>query len=163
MGAPGSAGKLDAAGLRIAIVASRYNEDVVESLVEGAAAALRAHGSGEAGAEIHWVPGAFEIPIAAQALAETRRFDAIVALGCVIRGETAHFEHVATACARGLLEVSLGSGVPCVFGVLTTYTRDQAERRTRDAPNGDGNKGREAAEAAIEMARLVRSLREPRS
>ncbi|MGH7776099.1 MAG: 6,7-dimethyl-8-ribityllumazine synthase [Candidatus Dormibacterales bacterium] len=159
MGRRGGAASLDATGLRIAIVASRYNEDVVGALLEGAAAALKEHGVDAGGVLISWVPGSFEIPLAALALAESGRFDAIVALGCVIRGETAHFEHVAGACAQGLVEVCLKTGIPCAFGVLTTYTREQAERRARDSPQGEGNKGREAAEAAIEMARLLPALR----
>ncbi|MGH7904580.1 MAG: 6,7-dimethyl-8-ribityllumazine synthase [Candidatus Dormibacteraceae bacterium] len=159
MGERGKLGSLDATGLRVAIVAARYNPDIVESLVEGASAALAEHGAPGLEEAVRWVPGCFEIPIAALALAGTGRVDAIVGLGCVIQGETAHFEHVATGVARGLMDVGLRTGVPCAFGVLTTYTREQARARAQDAPRGAGNKGREAAEAAIEMANLLRGIR----
>lgn len=154
MGEKSSSGQLDAAGLRIAIVVSRYNEDIGQRLLRGALDALRKHGGGEP--EVRWVPGAMEIPLVALTLAESSRFDAIVCLGCVINGETAHFQFVASECARGVMHVQLDTGLPCAFGVLTTYDRDQA--LARSGPKS--NKGAEAVEAAIETALLLRSLGE---
>lgn len=148
-GARARKGSLDGKGLTIGIVAARYNQAIVDALLEGALEALREHG---AKAEpIISVPGSFEIPVAAQALADAGGVDAVVCLGCVIKGETAHFEHVAEGAARGIMDVALETGVPCVFGVLTTYTEDQARTRL--------DKGREAAETAIEMANLLKSVR----
>ena len=136
-------------GLTIGIVAARYNKEIVDALLKGALATLKEHG---AKAEpILSVPGSFEIPVAAQALADKGDVDAVICLGCVIKGETAHFEHVAEAAAKGILDVALESGVPCVFGVLTTYTEEQAKQRM--------DKGREAAETAIEMANLLKLVR----
>jgi 6,7-dimethyl-8-ribityllumazine synthase len=149
MGTKGRRGSLDGKGLTIGVVAARYNQEIVDALLEGALAALK-----QMRAKVEpvlSVPGSFELPVAAQALADAGDVDAIVCLGCVIKGETAHFEHVSEAAARGILDVSLESGIPCVFGVLTTYTEEQARAR-RD-------KGREAAEAAVEMANLLRSVR----
>ena len=153
MGTRGSSPDLNAAGLAIAIVVARYNEDVSLGLLEGAAGALEARGGGSE-PQTTWVPGALEIPVVARELARSGRFDAIVALGCVIEGETAHFQFVAGECARGLMQVQLETGVPCAFGVLTTYDRDQALRRS----GAEGNRGAEAMEAAIETANLLRSL-----
>lgn len=161
MGEKGRPRSLDASPLRFAVVASRYNQDVVEDLVAGATGTLARWGAGKDRVQVHWVPGSFEIPVLALALARSGRFDAIVALGCVIKGETAHFEHVAEACAQGLLEVSLKTGVPCAFGVLTTFDRQQAVNRA--GADSDANKGSEAAEAAIETATLLRQLRLERS
>ena len=142
-------GSLDGKGLKIGIVAARYNQEIVDALLEGALATLKEHG---ARAEpVLSVPGSFEIPMAAQALADKGDVDAVICLGCVIKGETAHFEHVAEAAAKGILDVALESGVPCVFGVLTTYTEEQARARK--------DKGREAAETAIEMANLLKLAR----
>jgi 6,7-dimethyl-8-ribityllumazine synthase len=142
-------GSLDGKGLKIGIVAARYNQEIVDALLEGALATLKEHG---ARAEpVLSVPGSFEIPMAAQALADKGDVDAVICLGCVIKGETAHFEHVAEAAAKGILDVALESGVPCVFGVLTTYTEEQARARK--------DKGREAAETAIEMANLLKLVR----
>jgi len=149
MGSKGRRGSLDGKGLTVGLVAARYNQEIVDSLVEGALEALKEMG---ARAEpVLSVPGSFELPVAAQALADAGDVDAVICLGCVIKGETAHFEHVAEAAARGILDVSLESGVPCVFGVLTTYTEEQARARA--------DKGREAAETAVEMANLLRSVR----
>ena len=149
MGSKGRRGSLDGKGLTVGLVAARYNQEIVDSLVEGALEALNEMG---ARAEpVLSVPGSFELPVAAQALADAGDVDAVICLGCVIKGETAHFEHVAEAAARGILDVSLESGVPCVFGVLTTYTEEQARARA--------DKGREAAETAVEMANLLRSVR----
>jgi 6,7-dimethyl-8-ribityllumazine synthase len=142
-------------GTRFALVAARFNQPLVAQLVSGAQRALRAAGANESAIELHWVPGAWELPTAALWLASTERFTAIVALGCVIRGETAHFEHVAGECARGLMKVQLETGVPVSFGVLTVETPAQAEERADPARL---DKGGEAALAALEMANLVRSL-----
>ena len=147
-----------AAGFRFAIVVSRFNEQITSALREGAVAALREAGAGEADVEELYVPGAFELPQAARALAETGRFDAIVCLGCVIRGDTPHFEYIASSAAHGIMFAAGDTGVPMAFGVLTTNTEEQA--RERSAP-GNGNKGREAAVTAIEMAVLFRRLGRP--
>ena len=143
-------GSLDGQGLRIAVIAARYNEDITERLMEGALAALREHGA--TAQPVIWVPGCIELPVTAQAVVESGAADAVVALGCVIKGDTAHFEHVAGQCAAGLMQISLESGIPISFGVLTTYDHAQALARA--------DKGREAAETALEMANLLRTLSE---
>ena len=140
---------LDGAGLTIGVVAARYNQEIVDALLEGALRTLEEHGA--TAEPVLSVPGSFEIPIAAQALADAGEVDAVICLGCVIKGETAHFEHVAESAARGIQDVALETGVPCVFGVLTTYTEEQALARR--------NHGKEAAETAIEMANLLRDVR----
>lgn len=142
-------------GTRFALIAARFNEPLVAQLVAGAQRALRAAGAADVDVELHWVPGAWEIPAAALWLAATERFTAIVALGCVIRGDTPHFEFVAGECARGLMKVQLETGVPIAFGVLTVEDQAQAEQRADPARM---DKGGEAALAALEMANLVRSL-----
>ncbi|MET0147299.1 MAG: 6,7-dimethyl-8-ribityllumazine synthase [Ilumatobacteraceae bacterium] len=147
---------LDGAGRRVAIVAARFNGHVTLRLVAGARAGLRAAGVADDDVSLTWVPGAFEIPIAAQAL--TADHDAVIALGCVIRGETAHFEHVAGQAAAGIMRVGLDTGVPVVFGVLTTEDLDQALARSAldgDPPDGH-NVGAEAAAVAVEMTALSR-------
>ena len=144
-----------AAGLRFAIVVSQYNDFVTERLQAGALAALAAAGVAADDVMVVHVPGAFEIPIAAQHVAETGRFDAIVCLGCVIRGATPHFEYIASAVANGLTAASAATGIPMAFGVLTTNSVEEAIER---AGEGDANKGREAALAAVEMATLVAQL-----
>jgi len=153
---PGTlAGEVSARGHRVAIVASRFNEFIVASLVKGATAAWLEHGGAAADLSIIRVPGAFELPLAARKLGASGRYDALVALGCVIRGDTPHFEYVAGECARGLQQASLETGVPVAFGVLTVETVDQAlERAAVDA----GNKGGEAMETALEMAALLKLL-----
>ena len=143
----------DASGLRFAIVVSRFNPAITDALRDGAILALRE--AAAADVEIVAVPGAFEIPQAARVAAETGRFDAIVCLGCVIRGETPHFEYISSAAAHGIMEASGETGVPMSFGVLTTDTVEQAQAR---AGQGADNKGREAAAAAIEMARLYKAF-----
>jgi 6,7-dimethyl-8-ribityllumazine synthase len=148
-------GRLDAAGLRVAIVASRFNETITRQLLEGALSGLRRCGLDEAGTTVAWVPGAFELPLAAQRLAASGEFDAVIALGAVIRGATAHFEHVAGQAATGLSRAALDTGVPVVFGLLTTDTIEQAIERSGTKA---GNKGFDAALAAIEMADLLRQL-----
>ena len=152
MGEKGAAPDLDGAELSIAVVVSRYNEDVSKRLLRGALGALEERGVAEP--DVFWVPGALELPVTALALAEKGGHDAIVCLGCVIRGETFHFEVVAGQAAAGLMQVQLDTGVPITFGVLTTEDRDQALARS----GSKNNKGAEAAEAAIEMANLLREI-----
>ncbi|HYZ11064.1 MAG TPA: 6,7-dimethyl-8-ribityllumazine synthase [Actinomycetota bacterium] len=148
-------GSRAARGRRFAVAVSRFNEVVTSRLLEGALAALGHHGVADDDVEVAWTPGAFELPLVAKRLAESEGFDAVVCLGAVIRGETAHFEYVAGECARGIQRVALDTGVPCVFGVLTTETMAQALDR---AGGEHGNKGWEAATAAIEMAGLLEEL-----
>lgn len=147
-------GSLDGAGLRVAIVAARFNEVVVDRLVSGALDCLRRHGVADDDIELAWVPGSFEIPVVARRLADSGRVDVIVALGAVVRGQTAHFDYVAGQAA-GVGRVAEATGVPVAFGVLTTETFEQAVDR---AGGKLGNKGWEAALTAIETARLVAGL-----
>lgn len=144
-----------AAGYRFALIVSRFNASVTRALRDAARAVLLDAGAAGADVEEMQVPGAFELPQAARCAAETARFDAVVCLGCVIRGETPHFEYISSAVAHGIMEASGETGVPIAFGVLTTDTRAQADERAGDGPD---NKGREAAAAAIEMAVLFRRL-----
>jgi 6,7-dimethyl-8-ribityllumazine synthase len=148
-------GELLARDLRFAFVAARFNDFVVEPLIRGALDALKRHGATEKQIEIVRVPGAFDIPIVARKLALSRRYDALIALGAVVRGQTPHFDYVAGECASGLARIALESGVPVAFGVLTTDTMEQAVDR---AGGKAGNKGADAALAAIEMANLLRRL-----
>jgi 6,7-dimethyl-8-ribityllumazine synthase len=141
--------------MRVAIVVSRFNDFVTERLLDGAQAALTDAGVAAGDVEVLRVPGAFEIPMAAQRVAEAGRVDAVVCLGCLIRGETPHFEYIASACAHGITAASASTGVPMSFGVLTTNSAEEALER---AAPGPANKGREAAEAAMEMARLFARL-----
>jgi 6,7-dimethyl-8-ribityllumazine synthase len=145
-----------AGGCRFALVVSRFNESITASLRDGARTALTEAGARADDVEAFEVPGAFELPQAARAVAETGRFDAVVALGCVIRGETPHFHYICSAVAHGLTAAAGETGVPIAFGVLTTDTEAQAVARAGPGPD---NKGFEAAAAAIEMARLFRALR----
>ena len=148
-------GSLDGEGLSIAIVAARFNRAICDRLLEGALGALARRGvRGDRVTEVR-VPGAFEIPFAARALARSGRYDAIVALGAVIRGETPHFDYVAGEAARGVASVAETTGVPVLFGVLTTETPEQALERSGGK---HGHRGADAAEAAVEMARLARLL-----
>ena len=147
--------EVSARGYRVAIVASRFNDDIVARLLKGATAAWVARGGAPADLATFRVPGAFELPLAARKLAASGRYDAVVALGCVIRGDTPHFEYVAGECARGLQQASLDTGVPVAFGVLTVETVDQALER---AATNAGNKGGEAMETALEMASLLERL-----
>ena len=144
------------AGRRVAIVASRFNEPVTTKLVEGACAGLSHHGVVPEDVTVAWVPGAFEIPLVAHRLAASGRFDALICLGAVIRGETSHFDLVAAEAARGISEVGRTTGVPCIFEVLATDDLTQALAR---AGGEHGNKGWEAASAALEMASVVAHLR----
>ena len=145
----------DASSFRFAVIVSRFNETVTDSLRDAAVAALAEAGAPAAHVQVFSVPGAFEIPQAARAAAESGRFDAIVCLGCVIRGETPHFEYIASAVAHGITAAAGETGVPMAFGVLTTDTAEQAAARSGPGPD---NKGREAAAAAIEMAALHKSI-----
>ncbi len=147
-----------AAGYRFAIVVSRFNESITGALRDGARAALAEAGVASDDIEELQVPGAFELPQAARRAAETARFDAVICLGCVIRGETPHFEYISSAVAHGIMEAAGETGVPIAFGVLTTDNEGQAEERAK--PRRD-NKGWEAAAAAIEMARLFRTFTAP--
>ena len=148
-------GDLQARDLRFAILASRFNEFVVDRLVQGALDLLRRHGVSEKQIDIVRVPGAFDMPVVARKLAVSRRYDAIVALGAVIRGETTHFDYVAGECASGLARVASDTGIPVAFGVLTTENTEQAIDR---AGGKAGNKGADAAASAIELATLLRRL-----
>ncbi|GIU96577.1 MAG: 6,7-dimethyl-8-ribityllumazine synthase [Actinomycetota bacterium] len=142
-------------GRRVAIVAARFNGRIVARLVEGARRGLEHHGVAPDAIDLAWVPGAFEIPLVAERLARTGDYDAVICLGAVIRGETLHFELVARATSEGVAAVSRATGVPCIFEVLATEDLAQAEAR---AGGVHGNKGWEAAEAALRMASLLASL-----
>ena len=148
-------GGLDGAGLRVALVAARFNEVVVDRLVSGALDCLRRHGVADDDLELAWVPGSWEIPVVVRRLAASARFDAIVALGAVVRGQTAHFEYVA-GHAADVGRIAVETGVPVTLGILTTETFEQAVDR---AGGKLGNKGWEAALAAIETARLLADLK----
>ena len=145
-----------AAGYRFAVIASRFNPSITDALAAGARAALTEAGAASADVEEFRVPGAFELPQAARCAAETGRFDAIICLGCVIRGETPHFEYISSAVAHGIMDTAGETGIPIAFGVLTTDTLEQAIER---AGSKAGNKGWEAAMSAIEMANVYRQLR----
>lgn len=147
-------GKLTAEGLRIGLVAARFNEFITNKLVSGAIDALTRHGASDENITLTWVPGAFEIPLAAQIMANSRRYDAVICLGAVIRGSTPHFDYVAGEVTKGVAQVGLHTGVPTVFGVLTTENIEQAIER---AGTKAGNKGFDAAMTAIEMANLLKS------
>jgi 6,7-dimethyl-8-ribityllumazine synthase len=149
----------DGSGKRVGVIAARFNEMVTGKLVEGAVEGLKKHGVDEDQIDVAWVPGAFELPLVAKRLARTQRYDALICLGAVIRGETAHFELVANEAARGIAEVALDAGIPVIFEVLATEDLAQAEAR---AGGAHGNKGWEAAEAALEMAWLMDALPEVR-
>lgn len=151
---------LDGAGLRIAVVCGRFNDHVTERLLDGVRRGLDGCGVAAGDRSEIWVPGAFEIPLVAKTLASSGAADAVICIGCVIRGDTAHFEYVAGECARGIQQAALDTGVPVVFGVLTTENLDQA--LCRSEPAGGHNVGEEAARTAVEMARLVESLAKPR-
>jgi len=144
------------ASLRFAIVASRFNERITQRLVSGAREAFQSAGIGKDAVELHWVPGSFELPLAANHLARTGGFAGIVCVGVVIRGQTPHFEHVAREAASGIRQVALATGIPTTFGLITALSEEQAWARA----GGDvGNRGEEAAEAALHMADWIRSLR----
>lgn len=146
--------------MRVAIVVSRFNDFVTDRLLEGAQAALADAGIGEGNVEVLRVPGAFEIPMAAQRIAESGKVSAVICLGCLIRGATPHFEYIASACAHGITAAAATTGVPMSFGVLTTNSVEEALERAAPGPS---NKGREAADAALEMARLFESIGDGRA
>ena len=148
-------GNLGGAGLRVAIAASRFNEAIVVRLVDGARDGLRRHGVDPDRIDLAWAPGAFELPLVAARLAASGAYDAVITLGAVIRGATSHYDLVAGQCAAGVQRAQLDSGVPVIFGVLTTETIEQAIERSGTKA---GNKGFEAAAAAIEMANLLARL-----
>ena len=148
-------GNFDAAGLKFAIVTSRYNDFITRRLLDGAHDAIVRHGGDLANVDNLWVPGAFEIPLVAKRLAETGKYDAVICIGAVIRGGTSHFDFVAGECAKGIGQATLQTGVPIIFGVLTTDTIEQAIER---AGVKLSNRGAEAAVSAIEMANLLKSL-----
>jgi 6,7-dimethyl-8-ribityllumazine synthase len=149
----------DGLGLRIAIACARFNDHVTVRLLEGARRGLTECKVDDADITEVWVPGAFELPVIAKTFAESGDVDAVICLGCVIRGETAHFEHVAGQAAAGIQRVALDTGMPIVFGVLTTENLDQALARSSDEAAGE-NAGEEGARTAVEMARLIAAIRE---
>jgi 6,7-dimethyl-8-ribityllumazine synthase len=151
-------GGFDARDLRVAVVVSRFNETISKRLLDGAIDSLIRHGANADNLSVTWVPGAYELPLAADRIAASGTVDAVVCLGAVIRGDTAHFEYVAGGAAGGIAEVMLRTGVPITLGVLTTESTEQAEDR---AGGKMGNKGAEAAVAAIEMANLLAALPKP--
>ena len=140
---------------RIAIVVSRFNADVTDGLLSGARASLVEHGVALSEGDVYFAPGAFEIPLIAQTLAKTGRYDGVICLGCVIKGDTAHFEYISQAASTGLMAASLATGVPLTFGILTTYTDEQAMARSREDAH---NKGGEATLACLEALATLRSL-----
>lgn len=148
-------GDLVARDLRVAIVAARFNDMIVDSLIRGAVDALLRHGAGEKQIEVIRVPGAFDLPFVVRRVATSKRYDAVVALGAVIRGATPHFEYVSGQCAAGLARVADDTGVPVAFGVLTTDTIEQAIER---AGTKAGNKGADAALVAVELANLLKRM-----
>ena len=150
-----SEGGFEARGRRFAIAVARFNEIITAQLLEGARDAFRRHGVSEEDVDVVWTPGAFELPLVARRLAASGEVEAVVCLGAVIRGETAHFDYVAGEAARGIQQVALETGIPCIFGVLTTETLEQALER---AGGKHGNKGWDAAMSAMAMASLFDSL-----
>jgi 6,7-dimethyl-8-ribityllumazine synthase len=150
-------GQLVSHGLKYGIVVGRFNEFITSKLLGGALDALKRHGVDEDEIEVAWVPGAFEIPLIAQKMAESKKYDAVITLGAVIRGSTPHFDYVCSEVSKGVSAISLKTGVPTIFGVLTTDSIEQAVER---AGTKAGNKGWEAASTAIEMANLAQQFME---
>lgn len=148
-------GKLESKGKKMAIVAARFNDFVTTKLLEGALEELGRHGIPEKEVTVAWVPGSFEIPSTARRLAESRNYAAVIGLGALIRGETAHFDQIASATSHGLMEAGLVTGIPIIFGVLTV---DRAEQALERAGGSMGNKGAEAARAALQMANLFEQI-----
>ncbi len=148
-------GDLLAEGLRFGIVVSRFNEFFSRKLLDGGVDHLKRHGASDEDIEVAWVPGGFEIPLTAGKMAKTGKYDAILCLGAIIRGDTPHFEYVAAEVAKGIASVSLQEGIPVIFGIITADTLEQAVERSGTKA---GNKGADAAETAIEMANLVRQI-----
>jgi 6,7-dimethyl-8-ribityllumazine synthase len=149
-------GSLKVEGLTFGIVVSRWNDFITRALLEGALDTLKRNGADDSGIAVAWVPGSFEIPLALQAMAQTGRYTALIALGCVIRGATSHYDHIASAVSSGVGGAALSSGIPVAFGVLTVESIEQAIER---AGSKAGNKGSEAAAVAIEMANLLRKIK----
>ncbi len=145
-------GQLIAKGKKFGIIASRFNDFITNRLMEGCTDTLLRHGVKENDVEVAWVPGAFEIPLLAQRMAKSKKYDAVICLGTVIRGSTPHFDYIASEAAKGISYVSFNTGVPAIFGIITADSLDQAIER---AGTKEGNKGRDAALSAIEMANLV--------
>ena len=148
-------GKLVAEGIRVGVVCARFNELIVSKLLSGCEDGLLRHGVGEEDISVAWVPGAFEIPLAAAKMAKSGKYDAVIALGAVIRGSTSHYDYVCAEVSKGVAHAALESGVPVMFGVLTTDTIEQAIER---AGTKAGNKGAECAQGAIEMVNLLRAM-----
>lgn len=140
---------------KFAIVASRFNEFITSKLIDGAVDTFLRHGAKDEEVETYWVPGSFEIPLLAAKLAKTKRFDAVICLGTIIRGQTPHFDYIASEVAKGIAKVGLDSGIPVLFGVITADTIEQAVER---AGTKEGNKGRDAALSAIEMVNLINKI-----
>ena len=149
-------GKLNGSGLKIGIVAARFNEFIVSKLVSGAQDCLYRHNVAKEDIELAWVPGAFEIPLVAQAMARTKKYDAIICLGCVIRGATSHYDYVCTEVSKGIAKVSLDENMPVMFGVVTTENIEQAIER---AGTKAGNKGYDCAMGALEMVSLLKGIK----
>ena len=148
-------GKLVSEGIRVGIVAARFNEFIVSKLLSGCEDGLLRHGVRSEDIAVAWVPGAFEIPLAAQAMAKSGKYDAVITLGAVIRGATSHYDYVCAEVSKGVAQAALSTGVPVLFGVLTTDTIEQAIER---AGTKAGNKGAECAQGAIEMVNLLRGM-----
>ena len=148
-------GNINGRGLKFAIVVARFNEFITSKLLSGALDALKRHDTSEENISVTWVPGAFEIPLVAKKLAATKKFDAIICLGCVIRGSTTHYDYVCNEVSKGVAAVGLQSGVPTIFGVVTTENIQQAIERSGTKA---GNKGFDAAISAMEMANLLKNL-----
>lgn len=148
-------GNITAKGLRFAIVASRFNEFITSKLLEGALDMLRRHGAAENAVDVVWVPGAFEIPLAAKKLASCGKYDAVICVGAVIRGATAHYDYVCSEVSKGVAQAALATGVPVIFSVVTTENIEQAVER---AGTKAGNKGADGAMAAMEMANLLKKI-----
>lgn len=149
-------GKLNGSGLKIGIVAARFNEFIVSKLVSGAEDCLYRHDVAKEDVEVAWVPGAFEIPLVAQAMARTKKYDAIICLGCVIRGATSHYDYVCNEVSKGIAKVSLDENMPVMFGVVTTENIEQAIER---AGTKAGNKGYDCAMGTLEMVSLLKGIK----
>ena len=148
-------GNITAKGLRFAVVASRFNEFITSKLLDGALDMLRRHGAAENAVDVVWVPGAFEIPLAAKKLAASGKYDAVICVGAVIRGATSHYDYVCNEVSKGVAQAGLSTGVPVIFGVVTTENIEQAVER---AGTKAGNKGADGAMAAMEMANLLKKI-----
>jgi len=142
--------------IKVAVVVSKFNENVTQGLLEGALKVLAENKIAEKNIKVVMCPGAFEIPLTAKTLCKSKKYNAVICLGAVIKGETAHFEYISYAVTKGIMELNLEYGIPVSFGVLTSYSEEQALERSKD---GDGNKGAEAAKAALEMIELLRTIR----